>query len=400
MSKPTPIRWGIMATGGIARTFTKDLLIDPQTRGTTDILHQVTAVASSSSIESAKKFISENVTPRQNEDNPKCSAYGSYTDLVKDPAVDIIYVATPHSHHYQNVMLCLEANKAVLCEKAFTVNADQARILYKTAKQKNLFLMEAVWTRYFPLSISIRKRITSGDLGEVLRVNADLSIGLPPEENFPVSNRMINKDLAGGCLLDLGIYSLTWVFQTLYHTLPPNQRQPPKVKGVSMTPEPRTGADEMTTMLLEFPKSTPTSQTTAHAIATTALRVDDDPDNLDSAGPAIRIQGTKGEIQVYGPAYRPSKYTYIPCRNRDKGEKGNPEVSEFEFPGEGQGMYWEADEAARCWRDGKLESEAMSWEESTVIMDVMDEVRRQGGLEYPSEIESTEYPLDLKRRES
>ena len=155
----------------------------------------------------------------------------------------------------------------------------------------------------------------------------------------------------------------------------------------------------MTTMLLAFPKSTPTGQTTAHAIATTALRVDDDPDNLNSAGPAIRIQGTKGEIQVYAPAYRPSKYTFIPCRNREKGEKGDPEVYEFEFPGEGHGMYWEADEAARCWRDGKLESEGMSWEESTVIMDVMDEVRRQGGLEYPSKIESTEYPVDLKGRE-
>jgi predicted dehydrogenase len=295
-------------------------------------------------------------------------------------------------------MLCLSAGKPVLCEKAFTVNAEQARILYKTAQQNNLFLMEAVWTRYFPLSIAIRQHITSGDLGEVLRVSADLSIGLNPEDNFDPSNRMINPDLAGGCLLDLGIYSLTWIFQTLYHTLSPSQRQPPEVKGVIMTPEPRTGADEMTTILLDFPKSTPTGQTHAHAIATTALRVDDDPDKLHSAGPAIRIQGTKGEIQVFGPAFRPSTYRFIPWRSGEKGEKGQPRDHKFDFPGDGHGMYWEADEAARCWRDGARESEGMPWDESILIMQVMDEVRRLGGLAYPPEIESTEYPLQLGAR--
>ncbi len=295
-------------------------------------------------------------------------------------------------------MLCLSAGKAVLCEKAFTVNAAQARILYKTAREKNLFLMEAVWTRYFPLSIAIRKHITDGDVGEVLRVSADTSLGMSPEEFFDPSHRMINLDLAGGCLLDLGIYSLTWIFQTLYHTLPPPQRQPPRVKGVAMTPEPRTGADEMTTILLEFPRSTPTGQTIAHAIATTALRVDHDPDNLLSAGPAIKIQGTKGELQVWGPAFRPSKYRFIPWQNRKTGEAGELRDYEFEFPGGGHGMFWEADEAGRCWRDGKLESEGLGWEESTVIMEVMDEVRRVGGLAYPEEIESTEYPVDLRTK--
>jgi predicted dehydrogenase len=410
------MRWGIMgkwgsmhrptsdlcltlfsiATGGIARTFTKDLLIDPTTRGTEDIIHQVSAAASSSSVESARKFVSELVMPKQKE--AKCSAYGSYAELVKDPNVDMIYVATPHSHHYQNVMLCLEAGKPVLCEKALTVNAKQARILYQTAQQKKLFLMEAVWTRYFPLSIAIRKHITDGDLGEVLRVNADFSLGEIPEDVYDASHRMVNKDLAGGCLLDLGIYSLTWVFQTLYHTTPPKQRQAPTVKGVAMTPEPRTGADEMTTVLLEFPKSTPTGQTTAHAIATTALRVGDDPDHLQSAGPAIRVQGTKGEIQVYGLACAPSRYRFVPCRDRDKGEKGEAKEYEFDFPGGGHGMFWEADEAARCWRDRALESEGIPWDESTLIMDIMDEVRRQGGLTYPKEIESTDYPVDLKAR--
>lgn len=387
------------ATGKIAKTFVKDLLIDPTTRGTTDIRHRVVAAASSSSISHAQKFVSEIIASAKPAEDPECAAYGSYADLVEDRNVDIVYVATPHSHHYQNVMLCLSAGKAVLCEKAFTVNAAQARILYQTAREKNLFLMEAVWTRCFPLCDAVGTHIRSGDVGEVLRVHADLSVGMAPEECFgDVSHRILNKDLAGGCLLDMGIYSLTWIFLALYHTRPPPQRRPPTVKGVAMTPEPRTGVDEMTTMLLEFPTSPPTGLTTAHAIATTALRVDQDPDKLQTAGPAIRIQGTKGEIQVYGPAYRPSKYRIVPVRDRAKDEEGGAHDHQFDLPAHGHGMFWEADEAARCWRDKKLESDVIGWDESVAIMDVMDEVRRQAGLTYPHHIESTDYPIDLKPR--
>lgn len=179
-----------------AAVFTTDLLADPQTRSVSDVIHTVAAVASSSSTDRAKKFISDFKVPSP------CAAYGSYAELVKDPNVDIIYVATPHSHHFQNTMLCLEAGKHVLCEKAFTVNAAQAKILTKTAKEKGLFLMEAVWTRYFPLSIQIRKMITDGEVGEVLRVIADNSFGDDVEERFGTAHRMVNMDLAGGALLD------------------------------------------------------------------------------------------------------------------------------------------------------------------------------------------------------
>lgn len=222
-----------------------------------DVVHVIAAAASSSSKESAEKFIANYVTGKGPQGDHKAKAYGNYKELVQDPDVDIIYVATPHSHHYQNCKLALEHNKPILCEKALTVNAAQARELFREAKEKKLFFMEAVWTRYFPLSIEIRKTIEDGKIGEVLRVVADNSIGEIPEEAFDEGNRMVNLDLAGGALLDLGIYALTWVFQTLYHTLPPDQRKKPTVKGVIMTSEPRTGADENTTMLLEFPQSTP-----------------------------------------------------------------------------------------------------------------------------------------------
>ena len=127
--------------------------------------HKLVAVASSSSKDSANSFLSKVNAP----DGVK--AYGSYAELVADPDVEIVYVATPHSHHFQNTMLALEAGKNVLCEKAFTVTASQARKLVETAKAKNLFLMEAVWTRYFPLSIKVRELIKTGAIGNVYRVN-------------------------------------------------------------------------------------------------------------------------------------------------------------------------------------------------------------------------------------
>ncbi|PLB45370.1 NAD(P)-binding protein [Aspergillus steynii IBT 23096] len=390
---PHNVRWGIMgettlpATGGIASTFVRDLLRDPSIRGTADVSHTVVAVASSSHQSRAEKFISDTGIPTP------CAAYGSYEELVADGNVDVVYVATPHSHHFQNVMQVLEAGKHVLCEKSFTVNAAQAKILCETAQKKNLFLMEAVWTRYFPLSIQVRELIQKGAIGEVLRVVADNSFGDDVEEKWGTEHRMVNKDLAGGCLLDLGIYSLTWVFQTLYHTLPRAQRKPPSAISAHMALYHLTGADEATTILLSFPTSTPSNLPhpgQSQAVAMTHLRLSTDPDERNSARPAIRIQGTKGEIQVDGPAFRPQRYRLIP-------KKGEGEIKEvdFPFPGDAMGMFWEADEVARCLRDGKLESDTLPWEESIVIMEVMDEVRRQGGLTYPEKIESTVYPTQL-----
>ncbi|KAK2795416.1 hypothetical protein FQN52_005182 [Onygenales sp. PD_12] len=388
---PHNVRWGMMATGWIVETFTKDMLIDPALRGAQDISHTITAVASSSSKAKAEKFIADQNIPAP------CTAYGSYEELVNDPNIDIVYIATPHSHHFQNTMLALEAGKHVLCEKALTVNAAQARILVETARKKNLFLMEAVWTRFFPLSVQIREAVSSGLIGEVLRVIADTSAGNnDPEGSWGTTHRMVNMDLAGGALLDIGIYSLTWVFQTIYHTLAPADRKPPSSIKSHMLPYPLTGADESTTILLEFPNSPPSQKLKAEAIATSSLRVKTDPNGKT---PCVRIIGTTGEIQVFGMPYRPESFKIVPRKVQGQPD---PEVKEVvaEFPGNGKGMYWEADEAARCVRDGKLESDGMSWTESLVIMEVMDEVRRQGGLKYPDEIESTVYPVKLASKRS
>jgi len=391
------VKWGILATGGIAETFSRDLTVNPETRGVKDIEHVIVAAASSSSSSRAQEFLKTVGAPSS------AKAYGSYKELVADKNVDIIYVATPHSHHFQNAMLCLEAGKNVLCEKAFTTNAKQAQILAQKAKEKNLFLMEAVWTRYFPLSIYVRDSITSGKLGTIRRAQADNSIGTASED-FGDSHRMTNPDLAGGALLDLGIYSLTWIFQTLYHTQPENERQPPKV--MSAMKKYKTGVDEMTTALLVFPRSEKFGGD-AHGIATTTFRTSSDPDGKGSAGPAIRVQGDKGEIQVWFPPFRPTKTRIvlndgtvedkewtIPGPGKGSGFK-NGFGGQWNAEGEGHGMFWEADEAGTALKEGRKEGKYEGLHESIVIMETMDEIRRQNNMTYPEKIESTDYPVEL-----
>ncbi|CAG8982079.1 hypothetical protein HYALB_00014042 [Hymenoscyphus albidus] len=383
------LKWGILATGGIATTFAKDLLTNPATRGVTDVSHTVAAAASSSSQARAQEFLTSIKAPTS------AKAYGSYHELVKDPDVDIIYVATPHSHHFQNCMLALEAGKHVLCEKAFTVNAEQARVLVKKAKEKGLFLMEAVWTRYFPLSIKIREVIQEGKIGDLVRVSSDNSfnlVGNPDAWGLGEAgdkNRMVNMDLAGGALLDLGIYSLTWVFQILYLCQKMEDRERPKV--LAAVDQYRTGADEMTSIICHFQKNR------TMGVANTGLKVATQiaGENSSSAGPACRIQGTKGEIQVTGPLYRPLKYKVILPGGKEEEVNcpipKDPEREGADAEGWGHGMFWEADEAARCLRDGKKESDTLTLEESVVIMETMDEVRKQGNIVYPETIESTVY---------
>ena len=152
----------------------------------------------------------------------------------------------------------------------------------------------------------------------------------------------------------------------------------------------KTGADEKTSILLTFPAAPPApSKHDAHGIALTNFRVATFPNKHELTRPAIRIQGTKGEIQVDGPAYRPRNWRFIPVG------KGDREIEWVEAKIPGHGMFWEADECAGCLRDGRLESEVLGWEESVVIMETMDEVRRQNGQKYPEKIETLDYPVEL-----
>lgn len=190
----------------------------------------------------------------------------------------------------------------------------------------------------------------------------------------------------------VGIYALTWVFQTMYHTLPPALRAVSQPSSISahMTLYPPTGADEAVAIALGFPKSAPTGALQAQGLASSNLRVCRHQE--DGSRPVVVVSGTKGEIAVFGTPYRPTAFRVMLMSGGEggSGPGSNRWVYNAEFPGDGKGLYWEADEAARCLRDGKKESEGMPLDESVLIMEVMDEVRRQGGLKYPDAIESTE----------
>ncbi|KAF2191609.1 NAD(P)-binding protein [Zopfia rhizophila CBS 207.26] len=401
MSSPKVIRWGILATGVIAVTFTKDLLVDPTTRGVTSIKHTVVAAASSSSVSRAESFLRRVGAPAS------ARAYDSYQDLIADPDVDIIYIATPHSHHYQNAMHCLEAGKNVLCEKPFTVNAEQARLLVNMAKEKGCFLMEALWTRYFPLAAYVREILSSGRLGTLVRVMTDCNIATNPEKSFKDGkHRMVNSELAGGALLDLGVYSLTWPFLALYDTQPRETRKPPKVLAAMTKYPPTFCADETTTMVLTFPRNE-SAGGDAHAIATTSIRLETSPASDPNPPASVRIQGTLGEIQLFPCAHNPTHSKLVlwdgtveekpwPQPGPGKGSGWfNGFGDSINAEGEGQGMFWEADEAGFALCEGRKEGKYLGLEETVLIMEVMDETRRQGELRYPEKIETTKFPVQL-----
>ncbi|ANB12059.1 hypothetical protein AWJ20_294 [Sugiyamaella lignohabitans] len=365
------LKWGILATGGIATTFAKDILADPGLRNVSDVKHEIVAVASSSSAERAKKFAEE-------VGAPSAAAYGNYEQLVADKNVDVIYVATPHSHHYQNAKLALEAGKNVLCEKPFTINAKQLKHLVKIAREKKLFLMEAVWTRYFPMTLELQKLLFKDRIiGKILRVSSDLAVPFNIPNDFDPKHRMKNPELGGGALLDLGIYSLTWIFITAFAE-PENKRQAPKVNGsILFTKD--TKVDEHTTVNLIFPESH------VSAVATTSMTGLSEHDNV------CLIQGEKGYIKVDFPTYRPEGFTINLYQDGIKGSGKNlkTEHKSYPIPG-GHGMHWEADEVARCLRDGKLESSLMPLDESIIIAEAMDKVREVNDFKYPAALEAVD----------
>lgn len=207
---------------------------------------------------------------------------------------------------------------------------------------------------------------------------------------------MVNPELAGGALLDLGIYSLTWVFQTLYHVQGEADKEAPRVVA-AVTKYPTTGADETTSIVVQFPRHR------SQGIALTSLRVGGVGGGGVGDAPAIRIQGSGGEIQVMGPAYCPLQYRVmvggrvdvVDCPiPQDPGQDGGR--------GWGKGMFWEADECARCLRDGRSESATLPWSESVVMMEVMEEALRQGGVVYPDQISTDVFdaqsPLNTGKR--
>lgn len=322
-------RWGIIGTGGIARAFATDLQLVPDQR--------IAAVGSRSSAKGGA-FASQ---------FPDCVARGSYKELVTDPDIDGIYIATPHTSHVSNTLLALHAGKPVLCEKPFAVNADEAKLMIDTAREKNLALMEAMWTRFLPHMKKVREILGDGTLGEIISVEADHGQRLAVLK-IP---RLMLPEYAGGALLDLGIYPVSFAHMVL--------GAPEKITAsAAFTPE---GVDSQTTAIFDYP-------TGAQAVLTT---------NMITKTPCRAvISGTLGRIEIDRTFYNP-----VPMRvvlNDDS-------VTEYPNEYRGHGLREQAIEFARLVRSGKTESALLTLDETYSIMASMDEIRRQIKLTFPTD---------------
>lgn len=349
------LRWGIMATGGIANSFASDLLLEPSARGTEDVQHIIAAVASSSSESKALEFAQKLGV------ETSAKAYGSYEQLVRDEAVDIIYIATPQSRHYTDVLLALGAGKHVLCEKPFTINAAQATHLTEVAKSKGLFLMEAAWTRFFPHTRQILKTLhEEKQIGRIRRVFADFSLQVGS------NSRLLNPDLGGGALLDLGYYPLLWA-DLILSDHPDNGKAAPKVTAaVSLTPK---GVDEFTGITLTYEKLGAVAYLTTSLSAKTQTPY------------SVHIQGDKGTLMISGTPPNPRGYT-LQVDGQDPIEQTATRA--------GNNLIWQADACARAIRDGQRGCPESPLENTLAIVKIMDEVRRQGKFVFPSPLEDTQ----------
>jgi predicted dehydrogenase len=323
------VRWGILGTGRIARQFADALRRLPDA--------ELLAIGSRSPV-SARSFAEEFGVPRP---------YGDYLDLVSDPQIQVIYVATPHSCHAENTRLALGAGKAVLCEKPFTLNAAEAREVIAQARARKLFLMEAMWTRCFPLMTKLRDLLASDAIGEARQLSADFGF----RAEYAEDSRLFEPSLGGGALLDVGVYPVS-LASMLFG---------PPTRIVSAANLGRTGVDEEAAMLL-------THDSGQLAVLHTAIR-------LDTAQEAI-VTGTRGRIRIHSPWWRPVAMTLSPEGKSDE---------RFEFPLEGNGYDYEACEVMACLQAGKLESPLMPLEETLSIMKTLDTLRAQWGLKYPME---------------
>jgi predicted dehydrogenase len=319
-----PLRWGILGTGGIAHTFAEDLRLTDS---------GVIGAVGSRSQEGADRFADEfGIEAR----------HAGYESLVADPAVDVIYVATPHPTHRENAILALRAGKPVLVEKPFAMNAAEAAEIVAVAREEKLFAMEAMWTRFLPHVAQIRGWLAEGVLGEIVTVTADHGQWFAEDPDF----RLFAPELGGGALLDLGIYPVSFASMILG---PPNR--------IAAVIDPAfTGVDAQTSMSFGY-------ESGAQAVLTCTLRA--------KSPTRAAIVGTEARIEIDGDFYAPATVTLLP---RD----GEP--TRIESTHEGRGLRHQADEVARRLAAGDLESPLMSLDESIAIMATMDAVRAQALL--------------------
>ncbi|XP_017279094.2 trans-1,2-dihydrobenzene-1,2-diol dehydrogenase [Kryptolebias marmoratus] len=326
-------RWGICSAGKISHDFSVALKTLPAED------HQVVAVAARR-LEDAQEFANKHSIHQ---------AYGSYEELARDPNIDVVYVGNIHPYHLKTCLLFTNAKKNVLCEKPLAMNTREVTEILDSAKKNNVFFMEAVWTRFFPVSVEIRRLLAQGELGEVKMVRAEFGM---PLMHRP---RLIEKELGGGALLSLGMYCLQLVCMVY------NGEKPESIQATGVCLE--TGVDETVVVTLKFSRD--------------RMAMFHYSSSLQFLNDAV-IVGTKGNIQVPSQMWCP---TSIIVNGRETRFPVPEPRLPLNFPNT-TGMRYEAEEVRQCLLKGLKESAVMSHADSILLAELEDEIRRQLGVVY------------------
>lgn len=329
MSNSEHVGWGILGTGRMASDFAGALQ---------QVEDAVSVAVASRTPEQTEAF-----AQRFNISN----CYGDYREMVKDPSVDVVYIAAPHSLHASLSIMCLEAGKAVLCEKPFAINAGQAEQVINLARERNLFLMEAMWTRYLPAIAKLRELLAQQAIGDIQLMLA----GGAYMPEFDPEFYLFNKELGGGILLDAGVYLISMA-SLLFG-------EPRQVLAAGELG--RTGVDEHEAIILSHQNGAIANLYVSHRA---------------KSSPDLTLMGSKGKIYLHPPVFCPSKLTLSVDGEADK---------VFDFSEQGSGYRYEIMEVNRCIKAGAVESELMPLDETLAIMKTMDQVRKHLGVRYPME---------------
>lgn len=326
------VRWGILGCGKIARKFAADLKWVQQAQ-----LVAVAAREQEKALAFAKEF---NVV----------FSFGSYEALAQSTEVDVIYIATPHSHHYQHTLLCLQNNKAVLCEKAFAINAREASEMIALAQQRRVFLMEAFWTRFLPHYQLVKKMLAEGTLGKLRYLYAEFGFKPTP----PVSPRLYDLQLGGGSLLDIGVYPVFLALDVL--------GKPDEISA-RMTAS-ATGADEQCAIQFYYRDGA-----IANLFSTFST-------NLASGAD---LGGTNGRLRLTHRCHGPTTAVeYYPDIVSSK--------QEIPFDNaKGNGYEYEAQHVTDCLLQGLTESPIRTHQDTLLLMQTLDIIRAQCGIRYPND---------------
>jgi predicted dehydrogenase len=322
------IRWGIIGTGDIAKKFARGLQVLPDA--------ELAAIASRKQ-ESADEFAGLFKVSK---------AYPSYEQLAADNDLDVVYIATPHHLHCANAKMCLEAGRAVLCEKPFAINAQEAQEMAHSASRAKKFLMEAMWTRFIPAVRAAQDWIREGRIGEVRMVQGSFGYRSSGGPTY-------DPACGGGSLLDVGVYPITLA------DLAFNGAMPNRITGFAHLAG---GIDEQAGFVFGYEGG-------GLAVMASAVKTRTPSDGW--------IMGTEAAIRLHAPFWRTQEISLV--------KDGETMLAE-KYPLTGNGYNYEAQEVMDCLRAGKLESAAMPLEKSIQVMHILDELRDQWGLAYPMEI--------------